>query len=162
VSDVLALIDLDGTLVDRDCGFALWARAFVAERDLGDGALTWLEQTGREVKKRGEFFANGWVDNQIGKLRRAGMEEVGIRKPDPAMFTLTRQRCGASDDPCCWVVGDDPRSTSLAARRAAWGPSGSAMDDRGRLSSTGPTGSGQHQRTLSPCSTPPNDFPQLR
>jgi hypothetical protein len=27
VSDVLTLIDLDGTLVDRDRGFALWARA---------------------------------------------------------------------------------------------------------------------------------------
>ncbi len=52
---MLALID--GTLVDRDRGCALWARGFVAERDLGEGALTWLEQTDREVKERGEFFA---------------------------------------------------------------------------------------------------------
>jgi HAD superfamily hydrolase (TIGR01509 family) len=169
VFDVLALIDLDGTLVDRDRGFASWARAFVAERELGDGALTWLEQTDREVKDRSEFFAlvnerfpsaggasglwndyraqmprlapafpgvldalarlrergwrlgvitNGRVDNQIGKLRRAGIlalldgwcvsEEVGIRKPDPAIFALARQRCSASHDAHCWVVGDDP------------------------------------------------------
>lgn len=169
VSDVLALIDLDGTLVDRDRGCALWARGFVAERDLGEGALTWLEQTDREVKERGEFFAlvserfpaagsasvlwndyraqmpglapafpgvldalarlrergwrlgvvtNGRVDNQIGKLRRTGIlalldgwcvsEEAGIRKPDPTIFALARQRCGALRDPCCWVVGDDP------------------------------------------------------
>ena len=43
---------------------------------------------------------NGWVDNQIGKLRRAGIlalldgwcvsDEVGIRKPDPAIFALAR------------------------------------------------------------------------
>jgi HAD superfamily hydrolase (TIGR01509 family) len=169
VSDVLALIDLDGTLVDRDRGFALWARALVAKRDLGDGALIWLEQTDREMKERDKFFTllserfpaagsasalwndysaqmpglapafpgvlaalarlrergwrlgvvtNGRVDNQIGKLRRAGIwalldgwcvsEEVGIRKPDPAIFALARQRCGASRDVRCWVVGDDP------------------------------------------------------
>jgi len=35
-------------------------------------------------------------------------EEVGRRKPDPAIFALGRQRCGASDDSCCWIVGDDP------------------------------------------------------
>jgi hypothetical protein len=40
VADALALIDLDGMLIDRDRGFALWASAFVAQRDLGDGALT--------------------------------------------------------------------------------------------------------------------------
>jgi hypothetical protein len=49
------------------------------------------------------------VDNQIGKLRRTGIlalldgwcvsEEVGIRKPDPAIFALARQR-GLLSTPC--------------------------------------------------------------
>jgi FMN phosphatase YigB (HAD superfamily) len=60
---------------------------------------------------------NGRTDNQIGKLRHADIlalldgwcvsEEVGIRKPDPAIFALARQRCGGAHDSHCWVVGDD-------------------------------------------------------
>jgi HAD superfamily hydrolase (TIGR01549 family) len=166
---VLALMDLDGTLVDRDAAFRLWAQDFVTNHALGDGALDWLEQADRTVKARGKFFAlvtqrfpgigvasalwddyraqmpqlvsafpavvevlsrlrergwrlgvitNGRRDNQLGKLRRIGAldlldgwcvsEEVGVRKPDPGVFVLARQRCGVADGAPCWVVGDDP------------------------------------------------------
>jgi hypothetical protein len=215
---VLALIDLDGTLVDRDRGCALWARGFVAERDLGEGALTWLEQTDREVKERGEFFALVserfpaagsasvlWNDyraqmpglapaspgvlDALARLRERGWR-LGVSPMGG--WTTKSASCAALESWPYWMVGASrkrrgyaspirqssrwrgsgaalcatraaewwvttPRSTSLAARRAAWAPFGSAMDDRGRLSSTGPIGSGRHQCKLSPCSTPPND-----
>lgn len=61
---------------------------------------------------------NGRSDNQLGKLRRAALldlfdcycisDDVGLRKPDPAIFALARTRCGADGDTNCWVVGDDP------------------------------------------------------
>lgn len=61
---------------------------------------------------------NGRSDNQLGKLRRTALldlfdcccvsEDVGVRKPDPAIFALARSRCGANGDTNCWVLGDDP------------------------------------------------------
>jgi HAD superfamily hydrolase (TIGR01509 family) len=181
---MLALLDLDGTLVDRDTGFDLWARRFVENERLDAEALGWLKEADRAVKERGRFFtlvrerfgigrdtdslwddyraqmplltvpfvgvidaladlrADGWrlavvtngqVDNQMGKLRRSGIldlldgccvsEKIGIRKPDPAIFTIARARLGLTCAPC-WVVGDDPeldvaggRSTGL---RTIW------------------------------------------
>jgi putative hydrolase of the HAD superfamily len=169
LSEMLALLDLDGTLVDRDAGFALWARWFVEDEDLDAGALGWLEETDHAVRERGHFFtlvrehfgtsrdadglwddyraqmplltvafpgviaalaslrAGGWrlvvvtngrMDNQLGKLRRSGIidlldgccvsEEIGIRKPDPVIFTIARERLGILSNAQCWVVGDDP------------------------------------------------------
>jgi len=176
---VLVLVDLDGTLIDREQGFHRWAQALVENHDLGNEALGWLEKTDLAVKERGRFFAlvgehfpvvgdmaalwddyraqmpqlappfpgvsealtrlreqgwrlgvvtNGRVDNQVGKLRRTGIldllddwcisEEVGIRKPDPAIFLLARQRCGVPDGEQCWVVGDDPQ-LDIAGGRAS-------------------------------------------
>jgi len=150
---VLALVDLDGALVDREQGFHRWAQALVENHDLGNEALVWLEKTDLAVKERGRFFdlvgehlpvvgdtaalwddyraqmpqlappftgvievltrlreqgwrlgvvTNGRVDNQVGKLRRTGIldlldgwcvsEEVGIRKPDPAILSLRGER----------------------------------------------------------------------
>ncbi len=166
---MLALLDLDGTLVDRDAGFDLWTRRFVENERLDAQALGWLKEADRAVKERGRFFAlvrehfgtsrdadglwddyraqmplltvalpgvinaladlraggwrlvvvsNGRVDNQLGKLRRTGIldlldgccvsEEIGIRKPDPAIFTIARERLGVLSSAPCWVVGDDP------------------------------------------------------
>lgn len=54
---MLALTDLDKTLVDRDAAFHLWAQDFVTSHALGDGTLAWLKQTDRTVKPRDRFFA---------------------------------------------------------------------------------------------------------
>lgn len=54
---MLALVDLDGTLIDRDAGFSLWARGIVEDQALEDEALTWLLETDRAVRERGRFFA---------------------------------------------------------------------------------------------------------
>lgn len=166
---MLALLDLDGTLVDRGTGFRLWARRFVEDEGLDSRALGWLEETDRAVTGRGRFFTlvrehfstgrdvnalwddyrkrmpfltpafpgvidvltdlraaswqlavvtNGRVDNQLGKLRRSGIldlldgwfvsEEVGTRKPHPAIFAAARKRLGVRSSDQCWVVGDDP------------------------------------------------------
>ncbi len=54
---MLALLDLDGTLVDRDAGFDLWTRRFVENERLDAQALGWLKEADRAVKERGRFFA---------------------------------------------------------------------------------------------------------
>ncbi|MDQ2788248.1 MAG: HAD family hydrolase [Actinomycetota bacterium] len=54
---MLALLDLDGTLVDRAAGFQVWAQALVKDHALGDEALAWLTATDLAVKERDRFFA---------------------------------------------------------------------------------------------------------
>ena len=64
------------------------------------------------------IVTNGMTDNQHGKIHRAGLntlvdawcisDEVGIRKPDPAIFGIIAQRCGASISHGGWMIGDDP------------------------------------------------------
>lgn len=52
---MLALVDLDGTLVDRDAGFSQWLTDFLAEHRL-HSAREWFEYTDQQVKERGRFF----------------------------------------------------------------------------------------------------------
>ncbi|WP_231953796.1 HAD family hydrolase [Actinoplanes derwentensis] len=64
------------------------------------------------------IVTNGMTDNQHGKIHRAGFstlvdawcisDEVGIRKPEPAIFGIIAQRCGASVSHGGWMTGDDP------------------------------------------------------
>jgi putative hydrolase of the HAD superfamily len=54
---VIALLDLDGTLVDRDAGFASWVAAFAAEFGLGEDGMSWLYRWDHEARERGRFFA---------------------------------------------------------------------------------------------------------
>ncbi|MGH3826745.1 MAG: hypothetical protein ACRDQX_06175 [Pseudonocardiaceae bacterium] len=54
---MLALLDLDGTLVDRKAGFLVWAQALVEEHALGAEALAWLTATDLAVTERDRFFA---------------------------------------------------------------------------------------------------------
>jgi len=54
---VLALVDLDETLVDRQAGFATWARGLAEEHGLDAEAMAWLRATDRAIKERGAFFA---------------------------------------------------------------------------------------------------------
>ncbi|KQR08608.1 HAD family hydrolase [Cellulomonas sp. Leaf334] len=198
---MIALLDLDETLVDRSAGFAAWARTFVEQWSLPEDQLVWIEQLDRAVTRREQFFdavcerfpqagpsdrlwqeyrtrmpllapafpgvvehlvtlrstgwrlmvvTNGRVDNQLGKLRRTGIadvvhgwcisEEVGLRKPDAAIFAMALARLGAQDGDVCWMVGDDPAAdiagASTAGLRTLWishgrpWPSGDVRPDR--------------------------------
>ncbi len=61
---------------------------------------------------------NGATDQQWAKIRRTGLdqhadavavsEEVGASKPDPLMFQVAAQRCGARLADGGWMVGDCP------------------------------------------------------
>ncbi|GAA3607279.1 hypothetical protein GCM10022223_24080 [Kineosporia mesophila] len=64
-------------------------------------------------------LSNGQADNQLGKLREAGILELfdlcrisgdtGLRKPDPASFIDLLTAAEVSAGPEVWMVGDDPR-----------------------------------------------------
>lgn len=51
------LCDLDGTLVDRDAGFALWADEFASRWGLNEEQREWLAAEDAAQKQRGPFFA---------------------------------------------------------------------------------------------------------
>lgn len=54
---VIALLDLDETLVDRSAGFTAWVAEFVDSWALDDGAVRWLHNLDRTTKARDQFFA---------------------------------------------------------------------------------------------------------
>ena len=139
---MLAVLGLDGTLVDRDAGFRTWLAGFAAEHGLDDAGRAWLRAWDQEAKERGAFFA-GLVDHfglamdpdapveavprgdaahhagLRGGAARAGRataarvaEQTGFRKPDPRAF---EQAVGEPAD--ARVVGDDP---ALDADAASW------------------------------------------
>jgi HAD superfamily hydrolase (TIGR01549 family) len=74
------------------------------------------------------IVTNGMTDNQRGKIHRAGLHElvdgwcisgeVGIRKPEPAIFGLIAQNCGTSITRGGWMIGDDPILDIAGGRRA--------------------------------------------
>ena len=163
------LCDLDGTLVDKDAGFELWAEDFAAARGLNEEQRRWMVAADRLHRQRGPFFqavvdhlalredpealwaeyrrqmprlapvmngvlsalatmrregwligvvSNGKSDNQRGKVEASGLapllhavvisEEVGIRKPDPAIFSLAIDACTTEHADDVWLIGDDP------------------------------------------------------
>ena len=69
---------------------------------------------------------NGMADNQVGKIRRTGLDElvdgwvvsseIGIRKPDPRMLSELAMRLGVPLNG--WMVGDGLESDVEAGRRA--------------------------------------------
>ncbi len=189
------LCDLDGTLIDKDAGFALWADAFAAARGLTDEQRRWLFDADRLRRQREPFFkavvdhlapdedpealwaeyrqqmptlapamggvaaaltlmrehgwlvavvSNGKSDNQRGKLAASGLgplfdgvvisEEVGLRKPDPAIFAAAVQEC-TKDQPigAVWLIGDDPSDDIeggiLAGLNTIWVSGGRAWPD---------------------------------
>jgi putative hydrolase of the HAD superfamily len=169
-SPPVALLDLDGTLVDRDAAFRRWAQEFRERWALGPEQYAQLLELDQRHRPRKPFFeavhaslrlpaeasvlwqqyrrrmpslttafdgvhdglatlrAQGWqlaivtngeIDNQREKLRRTGLDvlvdavcisaEVGLRKPDAALFQSALARCrqeAGVDD--VWVLGDDP------------------------------------------------------
>lgn len=87
-------------------------------------ALRQLRQAGWRIG----IVTNGMTDNQLGKIRNTGLDdvvdawaisdEVGIRKPDPDIFRLVAQRCAANPDHGGWMTGDD-LILDIAGGRAA-------------------------------------------
>ncbi|MBB5802280.1 putative hydrolase of the HAD superfamily [Saccharothrix ecbatanensis] len=74
---------------------------------------------------------NGQPDNQVAKLRRTGLAdhvdgwcvsaEVGVRKPDPAIFRSAARRCGRPIEDGRidgWMVGDSAELDVDGGRRA--------------------------------------------
>lgn len=53
---VLALLDLDETLVDRSAAFASWADGFAGELGLDQDERAWLSAVDRQHRQRGHFF----------------------------------------------------------------------------------------------------------
>lgn len=80
------------------------------------------------------IVTNGMTDNQLGKIRNTGLDslvdgwcvsdEVGVRKPDPAIFRLAADRCGTSLDQGGWMIGDnlvhDVAGGHAAGMRTIW------------------------------------------
>ncbi|WP_426502062.1 HAD family hydrolase [Dactylosporangium sp. McL0621] len=86
--------------------------------------LTGLRAAGRRVG----IVTNGHADNQLGKIRRTGLDravdgwavsgELGVRKPDRALFAAAAAACGADLAGGGWMVGDNP-ADDIAGGRAA-------------------------------------------
>lgn len=97
-----------------------------SEPDLA--ALRGLRQTGWTLG----VVTNGMVDNQEGKIRRTGLadlvdgwvisEEIGVRKPDRAIFEALAARLGCPLEG--WMVGDsldmDVAGGSSAGLNTVW------------------------------------------
>lgn len=70
----------------------------------------------REAGWRIAIATNGTTDQQWAKIRTTGLEryvdavavseEVGADKPDPRMFEVAAQRCGANLADGGWMIGD--------------------------------------------------------
>lgn len=82
-------------------------------QEVRDG-LARLRTTGWRVA----IVTNGHADNQLGKIRSTGLDEVvdawavsgaeGVRKPERGLFEIAATRAGASLDTGGWVIGDHP------------------------------------------------------
>ncbi|GAA2285168.1 HAD family hydrolase [Nonomuraea roseoviolacea subsp. roseoviolacea] len=85
----------------------------------------------RDAGWRIGIVTNGMEDNQLGKIRRSGLAErvdgwaisgaEGVRKPDPRLFEIAAERCGAGlgvGGGERWVVGDDPVNDVEGGRTA--------------------------------------------
>ncbi|MEU8177361.1 HAD-IA family hydrolase [Microbispora hainanensis] len=82
-------------------------------QEVRDG-LTRLRTAGWRVA----IVTNGHADNQLGKIRSTGLDEVvdawavsgaeGVRKPERGLFEIAATRAGASLDTGGWVIGDHP------------------------------------------------------
>ncbi|KKK05539.1 HAD family hydrolase [Micromonospora sp. HK10] len=109
-------------------------------------ALTLLRAEGWTVA----IVTNGQADNQLGKIRRTGLDrcvdawavsgELGIRKPAREIFAAAARGCGLELRHGGWVIGDSPvldveggRAAGLATvwvgRGKAW-PAELAPPDR--------------------------------
>ena len=126
---MLALLDLDGTLVDQDAGFRTWLAGFVAEHGLDDAGRAWLHAWDQEAKQRGAFFA-GLVDHfglavhphALWKQYRAVMPHVtpAFEGVQPGLVALARAAaCAQSGSSTSHLLrGDTPVGLQPLTRRS--------------------------------------------
>ena len=79
---MLALLDLDETLIDRRSAFALWARRFVDAHDLGETEWTWLHDLDSTCRPRETFFAKVYARYGVGGSSTVSGMTTAIRYPD--------------------------------------------------------------------------------
>jgi putative hydrolase of the HAD superfamily len=85
----------------------------------------------RSLRRRGwrvGIATNGRADNQLAKIRRTGLDrvvdgwaisgELGVRKPDRALFAAAASACGAELSGGGWMVGDNPAHDIEGGRAA--------------------------------------------
>jgi len=108
----------------------------------GPGVIDALARLKSEGWKVG-VVTNGRLCAQTLKMEVSGLlplldgwaisEEVGASKPDPTIFRVAAERCGAPDLATAWVVGDDPASDIGGAHalgmRTVWMSRGRAWDE---------------------------------
>lgn len=133
---MIALLDLDETLVDRTAGFRLWARAFTSRWSLSAEDHTWLHDLDRAVKPRGPFFeavherlpatgrpADVWADyreqmpgltpafpgvlDELRGLRSAGWRLMAITNGRADNQVEKMRRTGIADVVDGWCVSED-------------------------------------------------------
>jgi HAD superfamily hydrolase (TIGR01549 family) len=95
---VFALVDLDGTVVDRDAAFARWLDLFAEAHGLSPQQRAWVVDWDRRMKERGPFF-DGLVEHlRLSMSPRRLWEEYRAAMPgltpafpgvEPALRTLT-------------------------------------------------------------------------
>ncbi|MFS0703978.1 HAD family hydrolase [Cellulomonas sp. 179-A 9B4 NHS] len=132
---MIALLDLDRTLVDRDAGFAVWARAFAEEWGLTDEDVAWLHAEDRVHRQRGPFFdavharlphtgapADRWrayrslmprvspafpgVVDALGDLRSEGWRLVVVTNGRTQTQVRKLRRTGVADVVHAWYVSE--------------------------------------------------------
>lgn len=69
------LLDLDGTLVDRQRAFEDWARSFIDEIGAGPGDLDWLVEA-----DRGGYRPRAELTSEIVRRLRPGVSTEEIHK----------------------------------------------------------------------------------
>jgi putative hydrolase of the HAD superfamily len=82
----------------------------------------------RERGWRVAVVTNGHRDGQLATIMSTGLDrhvdawavsgELGVRKPDRALFAAAADRCGLSLDGGGWVVGDSPEHDIVGGRGA--------------------------------------------
>ncbi|MGW2698536.1 HAD family hydrolase [Streptomyces sp. NPDC001340] len=112
-----------------------------------------------ELRRQGwriGITTNGATDIQTAKLRSTGIdmyvdgicisEEAAVRKPDPRLFALAAERCGAALTSGGWMIGDNPVNDIHGGRNAGlctiWIANGSSWP----ADLPGPDETAQHTR----------------
>lgn len=129
----MLLIDLDDTLADGHDAFLCWMTAWLTrfpadQREamaVAPGAVEGLASV--RAQRPIAVITNGPSDLQRGKIDRLGLEdhvdevvisgEVGVIKPDRAIFALAAERLGRPLEQG-WMIGDNPVSDIGGARDA--------------------------------------------
>ena len=86
MGDVLAIVDLDGTLVDRDAGFARWNEEFCGDRDLGPAARAWIAELDVRFRRDRQRFFVELVDG-LGLQEQPRALWVRYRSVMPSLAT---------------------------------------------------------------------------